>query len=233
VPLQPQTFEKKQDTDATNGDISSQAPQMPNVFSSNKDKENKHGGLVAIKDRPRLLEYGCLARIVRVQRSGVNLFGVFVEGVARFKVNAYSVRNDDASKPFHGCLFANVKYHSEMATSIDCDNEVLQFKELCRHFVTRMRELQLPETLLQQLTKIVETSAVTQLADLLVSLIETTFEERLLMLKTDTLKDRLEKATSWITRQIQVLQISDSFGPSVDGKLSRKQREFYLRQQVK
>jgi ATP-dependent Lon protease len=206
---------------------------MPNVFSSNKDKENKHGGLVAIKDRPRLLEYGCLARIVRVQRSGVNLFGVFVEGVARFKVNAYSVRNDDASKPFHGCLFANVKYYSEMATSIDCDNEVLQFKQLCRHFVTRMRELQLPETLLQQLTKIVETSAVTQLADLLVSLIETTFEERLLMLKTDTLKARLEKASSWITRQIQVLQISDSFGPSVDGKLSRKQREFYLRQQVK
>ncbi|KAK4517668.1 Histone H4 [Mucor velutinosus] len=161
-------------------------------------------------------------------RSGTNLFGVFVEGVSRFRVHQYT--QNTPSMAFPGCWMAHVNYFPK---PVDVsDGNALQFKELSQIFVLRMKELQLPDTLLAQLTKVVNTMPPSALADLLVCLIETTFDERLLMLSTVSLDDRLQKACEFLTRQLHVLHISDNLGAGIDGKLSKKQREFYLRQQL-
>lgn len=201
--------------------MGSQAPQVP-------IPQQDEAGLVSARDRHRLMDYGCLARIIRVQRSGTNLFGVFVEGVSRFRVHQYT--QNTPSMAFPGCWVAHVNYFPK---PVDVSNaNALQFKELSQIFVSKMKELQLPDTLLAQLTKVVNTMPPSALADLLVCLIETTFDERLLMLSTASLDDRLEKACEFLTRQLHVLHISDNLGAGIDGKLSKKQREFYLRQQV-
>lgn len=201
--------------------MGSQAPQVP-------IPQQDEAGLVSARDRHRLMDYGCLARIIRVQRSGTNLFGVFVEGVSRFKVHQYT--QNTPSMAFPGCWVAHVNYFPK---PVDVSNDnALQFKELSQIFVAKMKELQLPDTLLAQLTKVVDTMPPSALADLLVCLIETTFDERLLMLSTVSLEDRLQKACEFLTRQLHVLHISDNLGAGIDGKLSKKQREFYLRQQV-
>ncbi|CAO3635278.1 unnamed protein product [Mucor fragilis] len=201
--------------------MGSQAPQVP-------IPQQDEAGLVSARDRHRLMDYGCLARIIRVQRSGTNLFGVFVEGVSRFRVHQYT--QNTPSMAFPGCWVAHVNYFPK---PVDVSNaNALQFKELSQIFVSKMKELQLPDTLLAQLTKVVNTMPPSALADLLVCLIETTFDERLLMLSTASLDDRLEKACEFLTRQLHVLHISDNLGAGIDGKLSKKQREFYLRQQL-
>lgn len=218
--------------------VVSQAPQVPlpsqpqQEDRSNKSQEN----LISDINQRHLLEYGCLARIVRVQRSGTNLFGVFVEGLTRFKVNKF-YQNTPSMTPYPGCWMANISYFNDDTRNIkqlssEEKNLMATFKELSQIFVNKMRELQLPETLLAQLNKVVNTMPVSSLADLLVALIETTFEERLYMLATPLLKDRLKMASEWMTRQLHVLQISDTLGSGIDGKLSKRQREFYLRQQV-
>ncbi|KAI8647537.1 ATP-dependent protease La [Parasitella parasitica] len=201
--------------------VGSQAPQVP-------IPQQDETGLVSVRDRHRLMDYGCLARIVRVQRSGTNLFGVFVEGVSRFKVCQYT--QNTPSMAFPGCWVAHASYFPK--PGVPNDEIALKFKHLSQIFAAKMQELQLPDTLLSQLTKVINTMPPSSLADLLVCVIETTFDERLLMLSTVSLDDRLQKACEYLTRQLHVLQISDKLGAGIDGKLSKKQREFYLRQQL-
>lgn len=214
----------------------SQAPQVPLPSHQVEKKVPHDDALTSEVNRHQLLEYGCLARIIRVQRSGTNLFGVFVEGITRFKVTRV-FQNTPSMTPYPSFWMANIAYLTDdtrimKELSLEEKQTAVKFKELSQIFVAKMRELQLPETLLSQLGKVVNTTPVSSLADLLVALIETTFEERLFMLATPLLKDRLTLASEWMTRQLHVLQISDTLGSGIDGKLSKRQREFYLRQQV-
>ncbi|CAO3703775.1 unnamed protein product [Rhizopus stolonifer] len=214
VPLRPLERSSPSRMDI-NSDISSQAPPVPLITSQDKPNE---GGLVLWKDRSRLTDYGCLARITRVQRSGTNLFGVFVEGIERFKINRlYQQANFWMAEVFYW----------ETAERND-----MEFNKLCESLVSRMRQLKLPETLLEQLSKAISTKPTSGLADLLISLIETSFEEKFLMLSTPVLEDRVRKAQEWITRQIHVLQLTNSLGIGIEGSLSKKQHEFYLKQQL-
>ncbi|KAG1056231.1 hypothetical protein G6F43_001867 [Rhizopus delemar] len=201
-----------------------QAPQVP-LGSSSQERPGRpeEDGLVVWKDRERLTEYGCLARITRVQRSGTNLFGVFVEGLERFKVIRL-FRQPPNSPPY---WMARVSYGSEGEGS---DPE--KFRMLCEAFVRRVRELNLPEALVEPLSKAVSSKPPSQLADLLVSLLETTFEERLQMLSTPDVDSRLKMAHEWILRQMYVLRLTNTIGSNVEGQLSKRQREFYLRQQL-
>lgn len=214
----------------------SQAPQHPLPFYQDNKSKADDGLLLSDDHRQNMARYGCLARIVRVQRSGTNLFGVFVEGLARFGVNSIH-QNALSMTPYPGSWMANVMYFNDDSRllkelSIQENHLVVMFKELSQIFVVKMKELQLPDSLIQQLSKVVNTKPVSSLADLLVSLIETTFEERLRMLIETNLNTRLRMASEWLTRQLHVLQISDKLGTGIDGALGKRQREFYLRQQV-
>jgi ATP-dependent Lon protease len=245
IPLRPNFVNKKTPSlikgNSDNDQIVSQAPQVPcppsiQGVGDQVQQKDDSDGLISNMDRHRLLEFGCMARIVRVQRSGANLFGIFVEGVTRFKVKNFH-QNTPSMTPYPGCWMANVNYMKDdgrvmKELSTREKENIIAFKELSQIFVVKMRELQLPETLLQQLSKVVNTTPVSLLADLLVALIETTFEERLVMLSTPLLENRIRMASEWMTRQLHVLQISDTLGSGIDGKLSKRQREFYLRQQV-
>ncbi|KAG1349726.1 hypothetical protein G6F62_003485 [Rhizopus arrhizus] len=222
IPLRP-CLKTKSPVDLKNS-IAIQAPQVP-LGSSSQERPGRQeeDGLVVWKDRERLTEYGCLARITRVQRSGTNLFGVFVEGLERFKV-VRLFRQTPTSPPY---WMARVSYGSEEASE-----RGETFRMLCEAFVTRIRELNMPETLVEQLSKAVSSKPPSQLADLLVSLLETTFEERLRMLSTPDLDSRLRMANDWIMRQMYVLRLTNTIGSNVEGQLSKRQREFYLRQQL-
>ncbi|KAG1222201.1 hypothetical protein G6F35_005460 [Rhizopus arrhizus] len=222
IPLRP-CLKTKSPVDLKNS-IAIQAPQVP-LGSSSQERPGRQeeDGLVVWKDRERLTEYGCLARITRVQRSGTNLFGVFVEGLERFKV-VRLFRQTPTSPPY---WMARVSYGSEEASE---GGET--FRMLCEAFVTRIRELNMPETLVEQLSKAVSSKPPSQLADLLVSLLETTFEERLRMLSTPDLDSRLRMANDWVMRQMYVLRLTNTIGSNVEGQLSKRQREFYLRQQL-
>ncbi|CEG81655.1 Putative Lon protease homolog [Rhizopus microsporus] len=126
--------------------------------------------------------------------------------------------------------WANVSYYPDIIDADDHDIE--KFKELGQAFVSRMRKLKLPDALLEPLTKLVNNKPVPFLVDLFSSLIETTFEEKLKMLSSPTLKCRIHMMNNWIMRQLHVLQLTDTIGMGVEGSLSKRQREFYLRQQL-
>ncbi|KAG2201527.1 hypothetical protein INT47_007404 [Mucor saturninus] len=184
----------------------------------------KDEGFIKAEDKDRLFAYGCTARIVRVQRSGLGAFTMFVEGISRFMVDDYFTHEN--------ALHVKVKYFDEELEENETSDEMIRFKALVREFLAKMKDLNMPENLIGQLTKLIDSVSPPVLADLLVSVIETSFDEKLTMLATISLKERVEKASEWMTRQLHVLKISEQVHSSVEGKLTKKQREFYLRQQL-
>ncbi|KAI8989420.1 ATP-dependent protease La [Pilobolus umbonatus] len=178
-------------------------------------------------DIERLFDYGCTARILKMQRTRLGSFVILVEGLSRFKVDRYPESE--------GTLYVKVKHiinEEKSIRAIENTDEMIAFKALVRDFLTKMKDLKIPDSLIQHLTKIVDSTSPPVLADLLVSIIETSFDEKLIMLSTLDIKERVEKASEWIIRQLHVLKISEQVHSSVEGKLKKKQREFYLRQQL-
>ncbi|CDH50481.1 atp-dependent protease la [Lichtheimia corymbifera JMRC:FSU:9682] len=203
------------------------------VVQGNNKKKDDHEesepvALVKKGEKERLCEYGCAARILRVQRSGLGVVSVFIEGVARIHVDR--IIQDDSN------LLAKVKYIEKPTKEIKIDDklrdETIAFKALCREFLTKMRDLQMPDSLVDQLAKLIDNVSPLVLADMLVSIIETSFDEKLWMLSNTDPKERLTKMTEWMTRQLHVLKISEQIHSSIEGKLNKSQREFYLRQQL-
>ncbi|ORZ16891.1 ATP-dependent protease La [Absidia repens] len=182
-------------------------------------------------ERDLLYDYGCVARILRVQRSGLGVFSVFVEGVSRCKIDRLL---PPGSEGLTSATMAKVTYLEVPSKQQldDAKNELIAFRALSKEFLTKMRQLQLPDSLISQLSKLIDNVSPLTLADLMVSVIETSFDEKLLMLSTTQVKERLAKASEWMTRQLHVLKISEQIHSSIEGKLSKKQREFYLRQQL-
>ncbi len=167
------------------------SPNNVNAITALKDE-----GFIKPEDKNRLFDYGCTARIIRVQRSGLGAFTMFVEGVSRFKVDKYFTQES--------ALHVKVKYFEEEFNEQDSTDEMIRFKALVREFLSKMKDLRMPENLIQQLTKLIDSVTPPVLADLLVSVIETSFDEKLTMLSTTNLKDRVEKASEWMTRQLHV-----------------------------
>ncbi|KAJ2963796.1 hypothetical protein NQZ79_g1236 [Umbelopsis isabellina] len=189
------------------------------------DKTRSNSGL-------NLFHFGCAARVIQVDKSdnAKETVTLFLQGVCRFRINELNTSD--------GVLSANVTHYPETnemhATN---DNKefgdvLLEFRSLSREFISKMKDLKLPGALLAQLAKVVDKSPPSQLANLLASVIETTFDEKLEMLETTDTKPRLQRVNEWMTRQLHVLKITQQIQSNVDGKLDKKRREFYLRQQL-
>ncbi|KAI7905367.1 ATP-dependent protease La [Cokeromyces recurvatus] len=205
--------------------IVSQAPQVP--LPSNMSIADSNN-LVSIRDRYRLIGFGCLARIVRVQRSGTNLFGVFVEGICRFKLDRFT--QNTPSMPFANYWTVHVLHYDYPSTATTLFNR--KFINLTESLIEIMKQHRISSDLLEQLIKIRGSHSVSDFADFLTSIIDTSYEERLKMLETHDITTRLEMICGYLMRQLSVLKISGALGGALEGKLTRHQREFYLRQQL-
>ena len=67
-----------------------------------------------------------------------------------------------------------------------------------------------------------------QLADLCIVAFEGKWEERLLILSTTDVKERVEKVLEILTRQMGILQVSKKVNQNVSNKLTKQQREYAL-----
>ncbi|KAG0054281.1 hypothetical protein BGZ89_002681, partial [Linnemannia elongata] len=171
---------------------------------------------------------GCAARLVRLERA-VGGFTVMLEGVVRLRLNKII-----AQTPFFEADVTPLLDRPVDKNDQDLQDQVVALKSTSKEFVSLLQTLKLPAPVLVQLQKFLENVGVIpgQVVDLLMSTIESTNEEKLMILDAADLKERIPKAIELLTRQIHVLKISQKVHDNVEGKLNKKQREFYLRQQI-
>ncbi|KAF9117531.1 hypothetical protein BGW39_002092 [Mortierella sp. 14UC] len=179
-------------------------------------------------DPARIHSMGCAARLVRLERA-VGGFTVMLEGVVRLRLNKII-----AQTPFFEADVSPLLDRLVDKNDQALQDQIVALKSTSKEFVSLLQTLKLPAPVLVQLQKFLENVGAIpgQVVDLLMSTIESTNEEKLMILDAADLKERIPKAIELLTRQIHVLKISQKVHDNVEGKMNKKQREFYLRQQI-
>ncbi|GJJ73158.1 ATP-dependent Lon protease [Entomortierella parvispora] len=175
-----------------------------------------------------LFGIGCAARLVRLERA-VGGFTVVLEGIVRLRLNKII-----AHTPFFEADVSPMPDKAVDKNDQDLQDHIVALRSTSKEFVSLLQTLKLPAPVLTQLQKFLENVGLIpgQVVDLLISTIESTLEEKIMILDAVDLKERIPKAVELLTRQIHVLKISQKVHDNVEGKLNKKQREFYLRQQM-
>ncbi|KAM7525366.1 hypothetical protein LguiA_015268 [Lonicera macranthoides] len=177
---------------------------------------------------------GVAARALHLSRgvekpSGRVTYIVVLEGLCRFNVQELSTRGT---------------YYTARISPLDmtkCEMEQVEqdpdFIALSRQFKATAMEL---ISVLEQKQKtagrtkvLLETVPVHKLADIFVASFEISFEEQLSMLDSVDVKVRLSKATELVDRHLQSIRVAEKITQKVEGQLSKSQKEFLLRQQMR
>lgn len=98
----------------------------------------------------------------------------------------------------------------------ELQDQIVALRSTSREFVSLLQTLKLPAPVLTQLQKFLDNVSVIpgQVVDLLMSTIESTTDEKMVILDAVDLKERITKAVELLTRQIHVMTLSRTQPPS-------------------
>ncbi len=168
-----------------------------------------------------LYEMGCAASLVKLVKTGKDNFSVVVRGLARVKITEYT-----QSLPY---LRARVHSVEEPNLNpVEVEALAMSLKKAAREVLKLIPEL--PPSAAELLEKVEDASV---LADLIASNVEASIEEKQQVLEASELSARMRKVLELLTRQLEVLKLSNKISSQVKGEMSKTQREYYLRQQLK
>ncbi|XP_010441513.1 PREDICTED: lon protease homolog 2, peroxisomal isoform X1 [Camelina sativa] len=177
---------------------------------------------------------GVAARALHLSRgvekpSGRVTYVVVLEGLSRFNVQELGKRG-----PYSVARITSLEMTKAELEQVQQDSD---FLALSRQFKTTAMEL---VSVLEQKQKtggrtkvLLDTVPIHKLADIFVASFEMSFEEQLSMLDSVDLKVRLSKATELVDRHLQSIRVAEKITQKVEGQLSKSQKEYLLRQQMR
>ncbi|MCW7754965.1 endopeptidase La [Desulfobotulus sp. H1] len=185
------------------------------AVKKNKDKGNP------FTSPEELYETGCGAIILKMAKGEDNRAQLLVQGISRFSLKEYNAHN-----PY---LVANIRQIEEPETK---GKEIDALTSNLLDLYIQVVELSpgLPQEMAQMARNIDEPGV---LADMITSTINTSHEEKQKILEITDLKKRLREVTKIVNYQLEILKIGSKIQTQVKEDMGQKQKEFYLRQQLK
>jgi ATP-dependent Lon protease len=191
----------------------------------------KDNGLVAVvaqrdpdHDDPGATDlYGmaCAARLVKLVKASKDNFSVVVQGLSRVRLSEYT-----QTLPY---LKARIAAVDDVATNpVEVEALTMSLKKTAREVLRLIPEL--PPSASELLERVDDAGV---LADLIASNVEATVDEKQTVLETVELVARMRRVLELLSRQLEVLKLSNKISSQVKGEMSKTQREYYLRQQLK
>ena len=167
-----------------------------------------------------LYQTGTTALILRMAKIEENKAQLLVQGLGRFKI-----KNFIEGKPY---LQANVD-HLEDVEKKDKETKAL-ISNLHGLFV-KVVELS-PGLPLEigSMAKTIQEPGI--LANMIASTINATLEEKQKILEIDNVNTRLKEVTRLVNYQLEILELGHKIQSQVKGDMDKRQREYYLRQQL-
>ncbi len=190
--------------------------------------QNKHIVVVAQEDGSiedplpeDLYSYGTLAVVLKVFDMPDNSKSAIVQGVERVKMLDYT--DDD---PY---------YLAKVSRVADEDDDDLELDAMVKNLRNTFSELikvapNLTEEHSGMLSNIQKPA---RLADRAISLLTVSNSEKQDILEELNVKARVEKAIAVLSREIQRIKLGDEIQSEVHDEISKTQREYYLREQMK
>jgi ATP-dependent Lon protease len=169
-----------------------------------------------------LYTMGTVARIVKLLKMGEDNYSLVVQGLARFRVIDLVQES-----PY---LKARVEAVEDRTAAENVEIEALgiNLKKLAREVIELMPEL--PAAATELVESITHPG---HLADLIAANVDVPIEEKQAVLETLDLKARMKLVLELLNRKREILKLSNKIDSAVKGEMSKTQREYYLRQQLK
>ncbi len=170
-----------------------------------------------------IFEYGCAVIIRTLMKTGEGT-RMIVQGVSRFKIVE---RLQDA--PY---LKARVEVIEEPEVPADQAEEIEALRRTVASLFDQAVALHpnLPDEL-QSLTSAVQEPGV--FADLVAAHIPMATAEKQEILEIRPIRERLRKLVEFLGREVRVLELTNRVQSEVSAELSKSQRDYYLREQLK
>ncbi|KAL2322952.1 hypothetical protein Fmac_027331 [Flemingia macrophylla] len=177
---------------------------------------------------------GVAARPLHLSRgvekpSGRVTYTVVLEGLCRFSVQELSTRGI-----YHTARITSLEMTKTELEQVEQDSDFImlsrQFKATAMELIS---VLELKQKTGGRTKVLLDNVPVHKLADIFVASFEISFEEQLSMLDSVDPKVRLSKATELVDRHLQSIRVAEKITQKVEGQLSKSQKEFLLRQQMR
>ncbi len=164
---------------------------------------------------------GTAAAIIRMLKLPDGSMQLFVQGVQRIRILEYVQRQPH--------LKARVEKVKEVV------EESVELEGIARNVLTQFKKMvslapYLPNEIFIAAMNIGEPN---NLADFIASNINIEMEEKQELLETLDVKERLEKLTVFLNKEIEILEIGSRIQSEVQTEMSKSQREYFLREQLK
>jgi ATP-dependent Lon protease len=168
-----------------------------------------------------LFQFGCAGRVAKMLKFPDGTVRVLVEGLRRFRIVDYT-----AQTPY---LLARTQKLKD-----DADNS-LELTALSRNAEREFQEIiKLSPTLAEQVKiAALNTDDPGKLADLIAANLNLSLEERQNLLEMLSVKDRLTRLLPLLNRELEVLKLGSKIQNEVVTSLSKNQRDFFLREQIR
>lgn len=172
-------------------------------------------------ERQDLYDFGAIAKVLKVQDLPGGSKNIIVQGSKRAELIGLTERDD--------ALFAEI---TELEEEVNLDDpEVKAYVMSLKQLATKVAELS-PNIPREAIGFIQELSSPSALADIIASNLDVSTEEKVLILEELDIKKRLQRVIWLLTRQLEVLELSQKIQSDVKSEMDRGQREYILRKQL-
>jgi ATP-dependent Lon protease len=168
-----------------------------------------------------LYQHGCAGRVEKMLKVPDGTVRVLVQGLRRFRILDYS-----SQSPY---LIARTEKLKDVA------EESLELTALARNAEREFQEIiKLSPTLAEQVkVAALNTEDAAKLSDLIAANLNLSLEERQHLLEMPSVKDRLARLLPLLSRELEVLKLGSKIQNEVVTSMSKNQRDFFLREQIR
>jgi ATP-dependent Lon protease len=168
-----------------------------------------------------LWTHGCVGRVVKMLKFPDNTVRVLVEGLRRFEIKEYR------SKDPYLCAKIDVLQ--------DVPEESIEMAALARNAQVQFQEIITLSPALSEQVKInaLNTDQPGKLSDLIAANLNLSLEERQHLLEVTSVKERFTRLLPLMSRELEVLTLGSKIQKEVATSMSKSQRDFFLREQIR
>ncbi len=180
-----------------------------------KDAEDEH------PRRPDLHEIGCLARVLRMLKFPDDSVRVLIQGVKRLRLGEVT-----SEKPYLACRIQPLDDQIDRGIELSAlaRNAANQFQEIVNLSPGMADELKVAILNIEDLSK---------LSDVIAANLNISLQEKQGVLECISLQERYDVLTLLLNRELEVLQLGSEIQHKVSTSMSKSQREYFLREQLK
>src|SRR5947208_967712 len=166
-------------------------------------------------------EVGCVARVLKMLKFPDNTVRVLVEGLWRIRIQDYTT-----AEPYLSAKFELIKDITEDSVELTAmlRNAQGQFQEIIRLSPALSEQIKIAA---------LNTEDPGHFADLIAVNLNLDLAERQKLLETNSVKERLTRLLPMLNREHEVLTLSSKIQTEVATSISKTQRDFFLREQLR